>query len=172
MLEATRCLIEDVVSLQRMDTMLHEHCRFENRALPLDPQKMEMVRTEMQRRRKSKEDTRGFLAWLRTVSTSSCTRPYCPNLTVSEYCCRTCVHQHLDGIQGVIRGGSCKNPRCRGLKRGKLLQSELKDEQSLEFFDFCGLSCRNEFRAQQDDDLCSSWRAGKGCKGTQHQEVD
>ena len=168
-LEATRLPIEDVVNLQRMDTMLHEHCRFENQALSADPQKMELIRTEMQRLRKSKADTRGFLAWLRTVSTSSCARPYCPNLAVSEYCCRTCAHQHLDVIQGVIRGGSCKNPRCRGLKRGKLLQSELKEGQTLEFFEFCSFSRRNAFRAQRDADGSSSWRNEKGCKGKRHQ---
>ena len=140
-----------------MDAVLTAYCKRENQALPADPQRMALVRTEMQRRRKSKADTRDFLAWLRTVSTSSCARPYCPNLTVSEYCCRTCAHQHLDVIQGVIRGGSCKNPRCRGLKRGKLLQSELKEGQTPEFFEFCGLSCRNAFQTQRDEDR-SSWR--------------
>jgi len=148
---------DDVVNLQQMDAVLREHCRSENHTLATYPQRMALVQMEMQRRRKSKADTRGFLAWLRAVSTTSCARPYCPNLTVSDYCCRTCAHQHLDVVQGLIRGSSCKIPRCRGLKRGKLLQSELMEGQTPEFFDFCGRSCRNAFRTQRDEDR-SSWR--------------
>ena len=59
-LEATRS-IDDVVNLQQMNAVLHEHCRSENHTLAADPQRMALVQTEMQRRRKSKADTRGFL---------------------------------------------------------------------------------------------------------------
>ena len=69
--EATRPS-EDVVNLQQMDAVLSAYCKRENQALSASPQRMALVRTEMQRRRKNKADTRDFLAWLRTVSTSSC----------------------------------------------------------------------------------------------------
>jgi hypothetical protein len=152
--EATRPS-KDVENLQQMKAVLLAYCARENPALPAYPQRMALVHTEMQRRRKNKADTRNFLTWLRTVSMASCARPYCPNLTVSVYCCRTCAHQHRDVIYGVIRGGRCENPRCRGLKRGKLLKSELKEGQIPEFFDFCGLSCRNAFRTQRDQEHSS-----------------
>ena len=146
---------DDVENLQQMTVVLLAYCANENPTLSSYPQRMSVIQAEMQRRRKTRADTRSFLTWLRTIATASCARPYCPNWTASTYCCRTCAHQHRDAIDGVIRGGSCKNPRCRGLKRGKLLTSELEDGQAPEFFDFCGLSCRNAFVTRRDRDLSS-----------------
>ena len=142
---------EDMKNLSQMTMVLLKYCAQENPTLSSYPERMAVIQSEMQRRRRNKADTRSFLTWLRTVATASCTRPYCPNWTASGYCCRSCAHQHRDAVDGVIRGGSCKNPRCRGLKRGKLLASELKEGQIPEFFDFCGLSCRNSFVAQDRD---------------------